>query len=112
MILGHTYRNLGDERRAAVFFAESERLPFEINGVRMEVGNAETRLSGVLRNLRLSEGAPVALRLTLLAQSGEAMGTADVRVEAPPRNQGAGFGVRIKTTDDVAGWKYEVVTVR
>ena len=109
LILGHSHRNLGDENSAAAIFAENASLPFEVNDVRMDVGTTETRLSGVVKNLKLAERDPVRLRITLLALSGAPMATSDVDVAAPPVNQGATFVVDMKATDDAAGWQYEIV---
>ena len=108
LILGYTYRNLGDETRAAAFFAENANFPFEVHDIRMAVGTTDTLLSGVVKNLKLKEGDPVGLRITLLALDGGAAGTSDVQVAAPAASQGTSFGVNIKTTEDVAGWRYEV----
>ena len=114
-ILGYTYRNLGDESRAAAVLAESAELPFDIHDVRMEVGASETRVTGVLRNLTLAGGDPVKLRVTLFGLSGEARGASDIQVPVPQVNQGASFEARIRTAarsrgdNDVAGWKYEVI---
>ena len=109
LILGYSHRNLGDENSAAAVFAENASFPFEINDVRMDVGTTETRLSGVVKNLKLAERDPVRLRITLLALSGAPMATSDVDVAAPPVNQGATFVVDMKATDDAAGWQYEIV---
>ena len=109
LILAYSHRNLGDEDSAAAAFAENANFPFEVNDVRMAVGTTETRLSGVVKNLRLRAEDPVRLRIVLLALSGAPMATAEVDVAAPPVNQGTTFVVAMKATDDVAGWRYEIV---
>ena len=109
LILAYSHRNLGDENSAAAAFAENDNVPFEVNDVRMDVGATGTRLSGVVKNLKLAQGDPVRLRITLLALNGAAIASADADVSAPPVNQGATFAVDMKTSDDVAGWRYDVL---
>lgn len=109
LILAYSHRNLGDENSAAAAFAENDNFPFEVNDVRMDVGATGTRLSGVVKNLKLRQGDPVRLRITLLALDGAAMTSSDADVSAPPVNQGATFAVDMKTSDEVAGWRYEVL---
>lgn len=109
LILAYSHRNLGDETSAAAAFAENASLPFEVNDVRMDVGTTETRLSGVVKNLKLQTADPIRLRITLLALSGAPMATTEVEVPAPPINQGTTFVVAMKATDEVAGWQYQIV---
>jgi tetratricopeptide (TPR) repeat protein len=112
LILGHTYRGLDEQEKAEALLAEHAGLPFEISRVRMDVGASETTLSGVLRNLKLATGDVVRLRFTMLALDGRAMARADVEVTAREVGEDAAFAVRIGTTEDVAGWRYELVDGR
>ena len=109
LLMGYAHRNLGEEARAAELFAEHAGARFEAQDIRMAVGSSDTLLSGVLKNVKLAQGDPVGLRITLLALDGAATGTADVRVTAPAVNQGASFSVIIETTKEVAGWRYEIM---
>ena len=108
-ILGYTHRNLGEEEAAAGVFAEKARVPFEVQEVRMDVGASATKLSGVVKNLKLKAGDPVRLRFTMLALNGSAMATSDVEVAAPAVDENAAFEISIKTTQDVAGWRYGIL---
>ena len=120
VILAYSHRYLGDESSAAAAFAENASFPFEVNDVRMDVGASETRLSGVLKNLKLNQGDPVRLRITLLALNGDRLASSDVDVSAPPVNLGTTFAVNIKAApgepgggeggNNVAGWQYEVLS--
>jgi tetratricopeptide (TPR) repeat protein len=109
LILAFSHRNLGDENSAAAAFAENANFPFEVNDVRMDLGTGGTRLSGVVKNLKLQPGDRIRLRLRLLAMNGATIASSDVDVAAPPVNQGTTFAVDMKTSDDVAGWQYEVM---
>jgi tetratricopeptide (TPR) repeat protein len=109
LILGFSHRNLGDETNAAAVFAENAALPFEVDDVRMDIGTAETRVSGVVKNLKLKEGDRVRLRFTLLGLNGAAMAAADAEIASASLNQGTTFVAAVKTTGDVAGWRYEIV---
>jgi hypothetical protein len=53
-------------------------------------------------------GVPLLLRITMLALGGETMASADVQMESPRINEGATFAVKIKTAEDIAGWRYEI----
>ncbi len=108
LILAYTYRNLGDENGAAIVFDDSARARLEVNAVRMEVGTTDTKLSGVIKNLKLVEGDPVRLRFTMVALDGTAIATSGVQVAAPAAGQTVPFTVTIATTQDVAGWRYEI----
>jgi tetratricopeptide (TPR) repeat protein len=109
LLMGYTHRNLGEELPATERFVENAGLPFEVHDIRMAIGSADTLVSGVLKNLKLMEGDPVKLRITLVALDGTATGTTDVQVTAPAANQGTSFGATINTIKDVAGWRYEIV---
>jgi hypothetical protein len=108
LILGFTHRNLGEDEAAATLLAENAGVPFEVHEVRMDVGSSTTRLSGMVRNLKLKEGDPVRLRFTVLALNGSPMATSDVDIGAPAADGETAFAVNIKTTQDVAGWRYDV----
>jgi tetratricopeptide (TPR) repeat protein len=108
LILAYTYRNLGDENGAAIVFDDSARARLEVNAVRMEVATTDTKLSGVIKNLKLVEGDPVRLRFTMVALDGTPIATSGVQVAAPAVGQTVTFTVTIATTQDVAGWRYEI----
>ncbi len=113
VILAYSHRYRGDENSAEATFAENAALSFEVNDVRMDVGATGARLSGVVKNLKLTQGDPVRLRFTLLGLNGAALGRSDVDVSAPPVNQGTTFTVSMKATpggSDVAGWRYEILS--
>ena len=109
LLMGYSYRYLGDEARATELFAENAAVRFEVQDIRMAVGTTDTLLSGVLKNLKLAQGDPIKLRITLVALDGTATGTADVQLTAPSPDQSASFDAIIATTKDAAGWRYEVV---
>jgi tetratricopeptide (TPR) repeat protein len=109
LILGYSHRNLGDETNAAAVFAENAALPFEVGDVRMDIGTAETRISGVVKNLKMKEGEAVRLRFTLLDLNGAAITAGVADIAAASINQGTTFVTAVKTTGDVAGWRYEIV---
>jgi tetratricopeptide (TPR) repeat protein len=112
LILAYSHRYRGDESSAEAVFAENDAFPFEVDDVRMDVGETGTRLAGVVKNLKLTQGDSVRLRFTLLGLNGSALGTSDVNVSAPPVNQGTTFTLSMKTApggSDVAGWRYEIL---
>ena len=112
VILAYSYRNLGEEDSAAAIFAENANVLLEVNDVRMDVEATGTRLSGVVKNLKLTQGDPIRLRITFLALNGAGIATSEVEVAAPIVNQGATFAVGMKTAAEVAGWQYEVLIPR
>ena len=108
MILGYTYRNLGDENRAMSVFEDKNRVPLEVNAIRMDVGASQTKLTGVVRNLLRKEGEPIQLRITMLALNGMPIAASDVDLKAAAPGDSVTFAISMKTTEDVAGWRYEV----
>ena len=108
MILGYTYRNLGEENRAASVFEDKSAVPLEVNAIRMDVGASQTRLTGAVRNLLRKEGDPIQLRFTVLALNGMPIATSDVELKAAAPGDSVTFATSMTTTEDVAGWRYEV----
>ena len=82
LILGYTYRNLGEESRAASVFQDKSVVPLEVNAIRMDVGASQTKLTGAVRNLLRKEGDPIQLRFTMLALNGTPIATSDVDLKA------------------------------
>lgn len=107
-ILGYTYRNLGYENRAVSVFEDRNRVPLEVSAIRMDVGASQTTLTGVVRNLLRKEGDPIQLRFTMLALNGMPIATSDVELKAAAPGDSVTFATSMKTTEDVAGWRYEV----
>jgi len=108
LILGYTYRNLGEESRAASVFQDKGVVPLEVNAIRMDVGASQTKLTGAVRNLLRKEGDPIQLRFTMLALNGTPIATSDVDMKAAAPGDSVTFATSITTTEDVAGWRYEV----
>jgi tetratricopeptide (TPR) repeat protein len=106
-LLAYSYRALGEEARANELLDESANLDFEVGDVRMDVDDSETTVSGAAKNLRLTPGAPIRLRISIVTFSGQIAAAADVDVAAPAAGDAAPFAVTIHTTEDVAGWRYE-----
>ena len=108
LILGYTYRNLGEENRAASVFEDKSRVALEVNAIRMDVGASQTRLTGVVKNLLRKEGDPIQLHFTMLALNGMPIATSDVDLKAAAPGDSVTFATSMRTTEDVAGWRYEV----
>jgi tetratricopeptide (TPR) repeat protein len=108
LILGYTYRNLGEESRAAAVFEDKSRVALEVNAVRMDVGASQTKLTGAVRNVLRKEGDPIRLRFTMLALNGMPIASSDVDLKAAAPGDSVTFATSMRTTEDVAGWRYEV----
>jgi tetratricopeptide (TPR) repeat protein len=106
-LLAYSYRALGEEDRATALLEERAKMPFEVSDIRMDVGGAETTVSGAVRNLALVDGTQVRLRITMVAFSGEPIGAGELQVVARRAGEPAPFSVTIRTSADVAGWRYE-----
>jgi hypothetical protein len=110
LLIGHTYRWLGEEALAEAAFGAQAALRLEVGDVRMEVETEETLLSGAIENVTLAAGERVRLRFTMLTLSGRSMAASEVETVAPPPGEAVRFALRIETTEDVAGWRYEVLS--
>jgi tetratricopeptide (TPR) repeat protein len=86
-----------------------EDLAFEVDNISVQSGSEEVTISGTLMNLKLSQGAPVTLRFSILAMTGAMLGTADVNVTAAAANAPVPFRLTIPVSGEMEGWKYERV---
>jgi cytochrome c-type biogenesis protein CcmH/NrfG len=110
LLIGHTYRWLGEEALAEAAFGAQAALRLEVDEVRMEVGPDETLLSGAIENVTLAAGERVRLRFTMLTLAGQSMTASEVETVVPPPGEAVRFALSIETTEDVAGWRYEVLS--
>jgi tetratricopeptide (TPR) repeat protein len=88
---------------------EHEAFPFEVTDVSIQTGENEVRVSGTVKNIKVTAGQPIVLRFTVLAAGGAAAGSEQVTVTAPAVDGRAQFKVTIPTSAEMAGWKYEQV---
>lgn len=84
-------------------------LPVEITSITIGTTSGEATLRGSLRNLKLAPGAPVKVRMTLLALDSSVIGEQEIAVAAPAVDQSAPFEAKTKMAGELAGWKYVIV---
>jgi tetratricopeptide (TPR) repeat protein len=119
-ILAFSYRGLGNlasdpqekarwEGEVAKVAQEYEAVPFEIFDIGFVQEGPGLRMSGTLENLKLTEGATVRLRVSVLGEGGAVIGSSDVEVRAPAQGETVSFSAVLEVPGMIRGWKYEVV---
>jgi tetratricopeptide (TPR) repeat protein len=113
------YRGLGEVDAAASaswknknldVLKANDALIFEVQDVTIATVGDEVQISGSVVNAKGTTGAPVKLRIYFLGANGQTLGTPqEVTVALPEVQRAAPFRVSLKTAEDVAGWKYEIV---
>lgn len=118
IVLASSYRSLADittgaaatqwRNRLASLLQEVGELPFDVTNVAMrQVGPGRIEISGSVENLALNPGAPIGLRFTIVGPTGAALGTQDVTVAAPAREESTSFRTVVEVQGEIAGWRYE-----
>ena len=96
-------------KRAEELLRQHQALEAEVLGISITPGGGEAIVRGELRNLKLSPGTPVKVRMTLLGLTGSPVGEEEVSVTAPAAQQTAKFEMRTKLNGELAAWKYQIV---
>jgi tetratricopeptide (TPR) repeat protein len=116
-ILVRAHRRLGEisgdtvnGQKRALSVAEQQRdLPVEVAEMTVTPGEGTATVNGTVRNRTLDAGKAVRIKVTLLDQNGQTVGSQEVTVNAPEKEQSIPFEVTAEVTGQVAGWKYEVL---
>jgi tetratricopeptide (TPR) repeat protein len=116
-ILVRAHRRLGEisgdtlngQKRALSVAEQLRDLPVEIAEMTVSQGDGTATVNGTMRKRTLEAGKAVRIKVTLLYQSGQTVGTQEVTVNAPEKEQTAPFQATTEVTGQVAGWRYEVV---
>ncbi|HEX6558893.1 MAG TPA: tetratricopeptide repeat protein [Longimicrobiales bacterium] len=85
-----------------------DAMPVEVTGIAVGPGTPESTVKGQVKNRKLKAGDPVKVHFTLLGMDGASIGEQDIMITAPAVGQTAPFEVKVKTSGDVAGWKYAI----
>jgi len=99
-------------RAAYAVLQKLETMPVALDEISVESSEGTAQIQGKLKNLNLAAATPVTINLTLIGQDGSQVGTAQVRVNAPPNAEGeqaiVPFEGTAPVTAPVAGWRYTV----
>lgn len=103
--------NLANEytEKLVAIIDEHDAMPFEISGISVVTRGNDLTVSGRLENLKLDPGATAQLRFILVGRGGAEVGSSVVSVTAPAQGEAVEFSVDLSSTDEVLGWRYEVV---
>lgn len=82
----------------------------EVSNVKLARTGSSYTVTGDISNLRLAEGAPITVKITLLGKDGAPLDTQTVTVNAPAPKANTSFEANAASKEDVAGWKYEITT--
>ncbi len=120
LLLARAYRGLGVtapdqaqtkqwQDKALDILRKQQALPFQISNFQVAMADSAINLKGQIENLNMDEGKAITLKFTMLDENGQGVGTQQVTVNAPPKNQAAPFEVQVPISESVLGWKYELV---
>jgi tetratricopeptide (TPR) repeat protein len=87
---------------------QHQALDFTISDIALQPTDDGVIVSGVLNRVEGAERAPVQLRISVLNRRGDVLATETVSITDTTADQ-ARFEARIRTDQDVIGWRYEVV---
>lgn len=104
------YSELDRPEEANAVFNEYQALGVEVEEIQLDgMANGGATFSGSLKNNTLEQGSTVTLRFHFGGQSGEDLGTVDVRVQVPAAEESTQFSGTFNSSQLVVGYKYEVV---
>lgn len=101
-------------REAALkILTDNDDLPVEITELSISTDESTATVSGKVRNKKLTAGAPVTIKLTLIGYKGDTIGEMTATVNAGASGEDAEpvtFQQTGEVKGQVAGWKYVVTT--
>jgi tetratricopeptide (TPR) repeat protein len=96
------------QKSAGDLMKDYQALKIVVTEVATEVGLSEATVRGSLRNVTVTPGSPITLKISMLGLDGSSVGEQEIVVTAPALKEEVKFQAVVKTTGDVAGWKYAV----
>jgi tetratricopeptide (TPR) repeat protein len=96
------------QKSAGDLMKDHQALKVVVTDLAAEVGLSEATVRGTLRNVTVAPGSPITLTVSMLGLDGSSVGEQEVVVNAPAAKEEVKFQAVVKTTGDVAGWKYVV----
>lgn len=110
-LLAHGLARSRQEQEAVKILERHRDLPFSLESLDFRPGErGGATLHARLLNLTLEPGTPVTLEFTFLGSDGQALGSKQVTVEAPAKDQEASLDVTIESTEPVAGYCYKTTS--
>jgi tetratricopeptide (TPR) repeat protein len=87
-----------------------ETMPVTLDDIIVETmaENTQAQVRGNVKNVNLEGGAPVTINVTLIGNDGQQVGSGQIQVNAPVKEESAAFEGTIPVTGPVAGWRYTV----
>jgi tetratricopeptide (TPR) repeat protein len=85
-----------------------DAMAVELQEISVATNTADAAIKGKVRNRKLAANTPVKIHFALVGLDGNPVGEQDVTVNAPAIGEAVPFEMTIKTTADVAGWRYTI----
>lgn len=110
LLLVQAYRQLNRQQDLVREVERLDRQPILIDQLQLRLQTNRATVVGTAKGHRAARGSPIRLRFTFYAD-GQAIGTQDVTINAPERDQTTSFQVSIATQENqrVTGYRYELV---
>ena len=87
----------------------NEALNYDVQDVTLTTAGEDVQIAGNVVNFKAKVGDALKLRFHFVGANGQVLGTQEVTVNMPEVQAAAPFKVTLKSKDEVAGWKYEIL---
>lgn len=112
LLLGYALARTDREQEASVVLEASEDLPFQLVEYNFQRTTTGASVTATLTNNSLEAGTPVEIRVHFSGDDGAEVGAVDVRVDAPAQEQSQSVTAEIRSSEDVLGFYFEILSPR
>jgi tetratricopeptide (TPR) repeat protein len=110
IFMTRAYSELEQPEQANAVFAEYQESGLEIENLLLEgLGSGGATVNGSLKNNTAEPGSTLSLRFHFGGQSGQEVGTIDIRVQVPAAEESVEFSGVFNSSEFVTGYRYEVL---
>jgi tetratricopeptide (TPR) repeat protein len=119
MMLAQAQRSLGElaadpetksawQQKVLATLEAADAMAFEVSSVDMRAEPGQVTVSGVITNLKGTEGQNVTLEFSLVGEGGDVIATQSVAATLPAPDGQTQFDFAVETDKIVLGWRYKV----
>lgn len=112
LLMGYALARTDRELEASVVLEASENLPFLLEEYSFQRTTTGAGVTATLTNNTLEAGTPIEIRVHFSGDDGAEVGAVDVRVDAPAQEQSQSVTAEIRSSEDVMGFYFEILSPR
>ncbi|MFC1575588.1 tetratricopeptide repeat protein [Gemmatimonadota bacterium] len=110
IFLARALNETGQAEEANTVFLEYQAIGYSLDQIRLEPNqDGGARITGQMKNTSAEAGSTVTLRFHFGGESGQEIGTLDIRVQMPDMDMFQIFQDEFTSPDFVTGYRYEVI---